>query len=97
MMHRPSASARSARKGQNDGALMRAVLAGHMGFDALPSLLAGQIKDIMARRERQQNRAVKRWRKSTSHGGLNGPRAVLRRQRQIAAGSLRVENGLVRA
>lgn len=32
---------------------------------------------------------------SLAHHGLNGPRAVARRLRQIEAGSLRVQNGLV--
>jgi hypothetical protein len=46
---------------------------------------------------RAQMRAFKRNTRAQqlAAAGLNGKRAVARRQRQIAAGSLRAENGLV--
>lgn len=48
------------------------------------------------RENRRWNRASKRQNKHHNYAGygLNGPRAVARRQRQIAAGSLKRENGL---
>lgn len=48
------------------------------------------------RENRQFDRAAKRHRYHNAYkdAGLNGPRAVARRKRQIAAGSLKRENGL---
>jgi hypothetical protein len=48
---------------------------------------------------RAQTRMLKRDFKAKQYAaaGLNGKRAVARRQRQIAAGSLRLDNGLVAA
>jgi len=49
------------------------------------------------RANRRYNRATKRHNRNSmySASGLNGERAMERRRRQIAAGSLRAENGLV--
>lgn len=49
------------------------------------------------RENRRYNRVAKRERHSSSYStfGLNGERAMARRRRQIANGSLRRENGLV--
>lgn len=48
------------------------------------------------RENRKYNRIAKRARRSSTYfaAGLNGDRAIARRQRQISNGSLRRENGL---
>src|SRR4051812_43437932 len=49
------------------------------------------------RMNRRRDRTISRYNRHYSYGcvGLNGHRAMDRRRRQIAAGSLRAENGLV--
>ena len=70
-------------------------------FGTVAGFLATLQKLGVDRAERRQRRRMERieqrWRYHSSYGevGLNGPRAVERRQRQIARGQLRAENGLV--
>lgn len=60
--------------------------------------LAG-VYDQAWRENRQRDRGIARARRHSTYQlrGLNGPRAVARRRRQIAGGSLTVANGLVAA
>lgn len=77
--------------------LLRQLFAGALDMSTLPMFLQAQIKTIVARMRRQAQRADKHETKHAAFAikGLNGTRAMARRRRQIAAGSLRVENGLV--
>jgi hypothetical protein len=96
MMYRRHAAQHSARAAdnlvaQNDKASGHGTLEGF--FAALMKL------GVFAQAERENrryNRAQKRWKYHASYAaaGLNGARAVARRRRQIANGSLRSENGL---
>lgn len=74
----------------------REALRGNLDLASLPLELATQIRVAQARMQRRYDRFMKRETKAQAYAtvGLNGSRAVLRRQRQIAAGSLRAENGL---
>lgn len=96
-MYRPSAAATFARN-----FMQRAVNA---GTDALAvsaeALMGALVKMGIYEQAMRENRCRTRTAKREGHSarnaiaGLNGKRAVVRRQRQIAAGSLREANGLV--
>jgi hypothetical protein len=85
------------RPANRDAWTIREALLGNIGLEMLPFELQRQIKAIARRLERQQFRFQKRETNAQRYAsvGLNGKRAVERRLRQIAAGQLRVENGLV--
>jgi hypothetical protein len=96
-MYRPSAAAAFARN-----FMQRAVNAGTDALAVSAEALMGAlvkmgIYEQAMRENRRRTRTAKREGHSARNAiaGLNGKRAVARRQRQIAAGSLRVENGLV--
>lgn len=78
--------------------LLHRALRGLFDFNALPKALQGIFKEVQAKRARQGNRSVRRFMKARHYlsaalaGG--GDRECARRRRQIAAGSLRAENGL---
>lgn len=99
MMYRPTAAAATARR------FMRiAIDAGTNAIatvvDALKgAMISAGLYEQAMRENRQYDRAQKRfnWHQRARDTGLNGPRAVARRRRQIEAGSLRVENGLCQA
>lgn len=74
--------------------LLRQFFAGGLDMNALPAMLRGQLQAVAARLARQQARVQKRQRVALVHMRDDGERAMARRRRQIAAGSLRVENGL---
>lgn len=63
----------------------------------LSMLMKVGLLDQAEREHRRWEREHKRTNKHTTYfkNGLNGERAVERRRRQIAAGSLRAKNGLV--
>lgn len=97
MMHRPSAFRASARHFKNVAAAAAKSIA-EAAADATTALFVQLgIMERAERENRRRNRFMKRWAKHHNYAGhgLNGPRATARRQRQIAAGSLRAENGLV--
>jgi hypothetical protein len=79
--------------------LLRQYFTGALDLAAFPLHLANQLKAIAARVRRQEARWMKReylannYAVDASRGG--GTRECARRRRQIEAGSLRVENGLV--
>lgn len=81
--------------------MLRQFFAGALDMSSIPVFLHSQIKAIAARLERQRARWMKRqhltnnYAVAASRGG--GTREVARRLRQIEAGSLRVENGLVQS
>lgn len=81
-MHAPQVSAHDIRQ----------VLAGLLDVSSLPWEMRGPLLSLMRKMERQRIRSEKREVKALQHqaAGLNGPRAVARRLRQIEAGSLRV-------
>lgn len=96
-MYRPSPAARTAR-----AFMQQAVSAGTnalaiAGEAMLGALIKLGIYEQAMRENRRINRSQKRANRHSTYfaAGLNGKRAVARRQRQIAAGSLRVANGLV--
>lgn len=96
MMYRPTASARFARD-----FMQQAVNAGTnaiaiAGEALLGALVKMGIYEQAMRENRRRERTAKRysWHARNAAVGLNGTRAMARRRRQIAAGSLRVENGL---
>lgn len=72
--------------------LFRDFMRGLVDRAALPQFLVRQLETIQRRLLRRQLRAAKRHYKATHH---TGKAEQARRCRQIAAGSLRVENGLV--
>lgn len=63
------------------------------------AVVSKALLDQAWRDNRRYDRVQKRERHHCSYSsrGLNGPRAVARRRRQIEAGSIRAENGLVRS
>lgn len=96
-MYRPTASAKFARD-----YLHQAVNAGtnalaFAGEALLGALIKVGIYEQAMRENRRRTRVSRRYNRSTAYAnvGLNGPRAVARRLRQIAAGSLTAANGLV--
>lgn len=96
MMYRPNPAAAAARRFSN---IMKAAGTGALAFAAdalLGALVSAGIYEQAMRDNRQHDRHNRRagYSARNAAAGLNGKRAVARRQRQIAAGSLRVENGL---
>lgn len=67
------------------------------GEALLGALIKNGIYEQAKRENRRRDRVARRYSHSARNAAasLNGKRAVARRLRQIAAGSLRVENGLV--
>lgn len=97
MMYRPSAAMRSAKSFKSIATAAAKSIA-EATADTVTSLFVQLgIMERAERENRRRNRFMKRWTKHHNYAGhgLNGPRAMARRQRQIAAGSLRAENGLV--
>lgn len=94
-MYRPSPSAKVARDYRqimrDAGTNMLAIA----GDALLGALIQMGIYEQAMRENRQRNRVSKRHRYNVGHMLDNGTRSMERRRRQIAAGSLRVENGLV--
>jgi hypothetical protein len=77
----------------------REALRGNIDLVGLPFEVARQILAMQRRLARMHARFAKRETKAAQYAaiGLNGKRAVARRLRQIAAGSLTEANGLVSA
>lgn len=79
--------------------LIRNMLDGGLDLSALPAAIRGHLQTIVKRMRRQAMRAFNRETKAQAYRAValsgGGKRAVARRLRQIAAGSLRAENGLV--
>lgn len=84
------------RSPTQDAWTIREALRGNIDFAALPLELVRQIKTIQRRMQRQYDQAVRNEAHSARNiaAGLNGPRAVVRRLRQIEAGRLTVANGV---
>lgn len=74
------------------GYAFRSLMRGTLDLNAMPAAIASQVRAMLARMQRQAARAAKRENKHAAYGrvGLNGPRAVARRLRQIEAGRLQV-------
>lgn len=96
-MYRPSAAARTARAFLNQAAKAGTDALAFAADAVMGALVTAGIYEQAQRENRQRNRWAKRQSYYNAHreAGLNGPRAVARRLRQIEAGSLRVQNGLV--
>lgn len=96
-MYRPSPSATAARHFLN---VMKQAGTNALSFahDAvMGALIKSGIYEQAMRENRRRTRTARRysWHARNHTVGLNGKQAIARRLRQIAAGSLRVENGLV--
>lgn len=92
MMYRPNPAAAAARRYSN---IMKAAGTAALTFAAdalLGALVSAGIYEQAMRDNRQMDRSKRRDGHSARNAlaGLNGKRAVARRQRQIAAGQLRV-------
>lgn len=98
-MYRPSPSASVARNFVNTAVRAGTNTLAIAGEALLGALIKMGIYEQAMRENRRHNRTAKRYGHSARNAkaGLNGIRAVARRQRQIAAGSLRVANGLVQS
>lgn len=96
MMYRRHAALHSTKIFDNIAAVAGAAASGVAGA-AIAMLHKLGIIEQAERENRRYNRVAKRSRCNSAYSasGLNGARAVARRQRQIANGSLRRENGLV--
>ena len=79
------------RKTEVSDFTFRQALQGNIDLSSLPFDIARQIQAFMRRMQRRMDRYNKREAKHAAYAmaGLNGDRAVARRRRQIAAGSLR--------
>lgn len=90
MMYRRHAAQHSGKATSNIAAVANAAAGMTAAFFAALQKLG--VFEQAERENRRYNRVAKRDRKSGEYyaAGLNGKRAVARRQRQIAAGSLRV-------
>lgn len=96
MMHRAFA-AKSARTYANVVASAALGVKDMAAEAALAFLHKVGIYEQAMRENRRRTREFKRFNKSSNYCavGLNGPRAMARRRRQIERGQLRAENGLV--
>lgn len=99
MMYRPSPSATAARNFVNTAIRAGTNALAIAGEAMLGALIQMGIYEQAMRENRRIDRTARRDGHSArnAEAGLNGTRAVARRCRQIAAGSLRVENGLVQS
>lgn len=97
MMYRRHAAQHSAKSFENISTEAKAETGSLAGF--FSTLLKMGVFAQAERENRRHDRSRKRQNKHHNYMGfgLNGPRAKARRRRQIAAGSLRCENGLVSA
>lgn len=75
--------------------LIREMRAGLLDLAKLPLALRNQLQAIARRMARQEARYIKRETRAMKYRAAPGNLECARRRRQIAAGSLRVENGLV--
>lgn len=93
-MYRPN-KARTPRRASKAVEAAKAVL-GAVKYMSQAIFAAGGLFDEAIKENRRRDRITTRWRRHNSYAavGLNGPRAVARRVRQIAVGQLRRENGL---
>lgn len=96
-MYRPPVGLRAVRAFKNGAAKAAFSFAGVAADAVLAILTQAGILDAAERENRRRARHEKRRSRYTTYQahGLNGKRAVARRQRQIARGSLKRENGLV--
>jgi hypothetical protein len=97
MMYRPTVAVKAVREFARQAVAAGTNALAFANDAVFGKLIAAGIYDQAMRENRQFNRVQKRGNKHHNYMGygLNGPRAMERRRRQIAAGSLRVENGLV--
>lgn len=67
------------------------------GVTAAVRAMLQTVYEVAHRENRQRDRGIARKQRHTTYQakGLNGDRALARRRRQIAAGSLTASNGLV--
>ncbi len=95
MMYRRHAAQHSAKTFDNIASIAQVVVGMVAGF--FETLVKMGVFAQAERENRRRTRYAKRWTKHHNYmgHGLNGTRAMARRRRQIAAGSLRAENGLV--
>lgn len=99
MMYRPFSAFRSAKAFKNTASAAAKSIA-EATTDTVTALFVQLgIMERAERENRRRDRFIKRRNKHSNYSayGLNGPRAVARRLRQIEAGSLREANGLVRS
>lgn len=95
MMYRRHTAQHSAKMFDNIASAAQVMVGTVAGF--FETLIKLGVFAQAERENRRINRVNKRNNRHTTYfaNGLNGARAMARRRRQIAAGSLRVENGLV--
>jgi len=98
MMYRRAAALHSAKSFRNIAVAAAKSIAETTGEAATALFVQLGIMKRAERENRRRNRFIKRQKRHHNYAGhgLNGPRAVARRLRQIEAGSLREANGLVR-